>query len=139
LRVWCGFKHKAVEFERDARAAGEPQYTLRKSLRLAMDGIFSFSAVPLALASHVGLWVSALALVGMLFTLAQRLFRPWFTSIGLEPGPGFATIVISILFFGGVQLICLGILGEYLGRIYDEVKQRPVWVVSATENCKPLK
>lgn len=136
LRVWCGFKHEAVEFERDARAAGEPQYTFRKSLRLALDGIFSFSAVPLALASHIGLWVSALALLGMLFTLAQRIFRDWFELIGLEPGPGFATIVISILFLGGVQLICLGILGEYLGRIYDEVKGRPSWIVSEFANFK---
>lgn len=130
LRVWCGFNHVAVEFERDSRAAGEPQYTFKKSLRLALDGIFSFSAVPLALASHVGLWVSALALLGMVFTLAQRIFHNWFQLIGLEPGPGFATIVISILFLGGVQLICLGIIGEYLGRIYDEVKGRPAWIIS---------
>jgi glycosyltransferase involved in cell wall biosynthesis len=134
LRVWCGFKHVAVGFERDARAAGEPQYTFKKSLRLALDGIFSFSAVPLALASHVGLWVSALALFGIVFTLAQRVFKEWFELVGLAPGPGFATIVISILFLGGVQLICLGILGEYLGRIYDEVKGRPTWIVSATAN-----
>jgi glycosyltransferase involved in cell wall biosynthesis len=136
LRVWCGFKHVAVEFERDARAAGAPQYTFRKSLRLALDGIFSFSAIPLALASHVGLWVSALALFGILFTTAQRVFKEWFELVGLAPGPGFATIVISILFLGGVQLICLGILGEYLGRIYDEVKGRPIWIVSATANIK---
>lgn len=134
LRVWCGFKQVPVFFDRDARQAGEPQYTFKKSLELAMDGIFSFSAVPLALASHVGLWVSALALAGMLFTLAQRLFRPWFAMIGLEPGPGFATIVISILFLGGIQLICLGILGEYLGRIYDEVKGRPAWIISEVSN-----
>lgn len=132
LRVWCGFKHQAVPFERDARAAGEPQYTFRKSLRLAMDGIFSFSAVPLSLASHAGLWVSGLALFGILFTFAQRMFSDWFSAIGLAPGPGFATIVISILFLGGVQLICLGIIGEYLGRIYDEVKGRPAWVVAET-------
>jgi len=137
LRVWCGFKHVAVEFERDARAAGEPQYTFRKSLRLAMDGIFSFSAVPLALASHVGLWVSGLALFGMLFTLAQRVFSHWFALIGLQPGPGFATIVISILFLGGIQLICLGILGEYLGRIYDEVKGRPSWITAEFANITP--
>lgn len=134
LRVWCGFKHEAVEFERDARAAGEPQYTFRKSLRLAMDGIFSFSAVPLALASHAGFWISALALIGMIFTLLQRIFHEWFATIGLQPGPGFATIVISVLFLGGIQLICLGIIGEYLGRIYDEVKGRPVWIVSETRN-----
>lgn len=134
LRVWCGFHHVPVEFERDSRAAGEPQYTFKKSLRLAMDGIFSFSAVPLALASHVGLWVSGLALLGMIFTLAQRVFSGWFELIGLAPGPGFATIVISILFLGGIQLVCLGILGEYLGRIYDEVKGRPTWIISKSAN-----
>ena len=134
LRVWCGFQHVPVEFERDARAAGEPQYTFRKSLRLAMDGIYSFSAVPLSLASHVGMWVSALAILGIIFTFAQRIFSEWFSSIGLAPGPGFATIVISTLFLGGVQLICLGIIGEYLGRIYDEVKGRPSWFVAKTAN-----
>ncbi len=137
LRVWCGFKHVAVEFDRDARAAGEPQYTFKKSLRLAMDGIFSFSAVPLTIASHLGLWVSGLALLGIFFTFAQRIFKDWFSQIGLAPGPGFATIVISILFLGGVQLICLGILGQYLGRIYDEVKGRPSWIISETSNLDP--
>jgi glycosyltransferase involved in cell wall biosynthesis len=139
LRVWCGFKHAPVVFDRDARAAGEPQYTFRKSLKLAMDGIFSFSAVPLALASHFGLWVSGFAFFGMLFTLAQRLFHPWFASVGLEPGPGFPTIVISILFLGGIQLISLGILGEYLGRIYEEVKGRPIWVISEAANIDVIK
>ena len=137
LRVWCGFKHTPVEFDREARAAGEPQYTFRKSLKLALDGIFSFSAVPLALASHVGLWVSGMALIGMIFTLAQRIFSNWFALIGLQPGPGFATIVISILFLGGIQLICLGILGEYLGRIYDEVKGRPAWIAAEFLNIEP--
>jgi len=73
--------------------------------------------------------VSILALAGVVFTFCQRVFRGYFTRIGLGPEPGFATIVISILFLGGVQLICLGILGEYLGRIYDEVKGRPLWLV----------
>jgi dolichol-phosphate mannosyltransferase len=100
-----------------------------KSFRLALDGLFSFSSVPLRLASHLGLWVSTIALVGVVFTFCQRIFRSYFTSIGLGPGPGFATIVISILFLGGVQLICLGIVGEYLGRIYDEVKGRPLWLI----------
>jgi dolichol-phosphate mannosyltransferase len=130
LRVWCGFQHIGVPFEREARAAGQPQYTFKKSLKLALDGIYSFSAVPLAVASHLGLWVSGLALLGMVFTLAQRIFSDFFSTLGLAPGPGFATIVISILFLGGVQLICLGIIGEYLGRIYDEVKGRPGWIVS---------
>lgn len=135
LRVWCGFKQVPVHFDRDARHAGEPQYTFRKSLKLAMDGIFSFSAIPLSLASHFGLLVSAIAFVGTLFTLAQRIFHQWFAKIGLEPGPGFATVVISILFLGGIQLICLGILGEYLGRIYEEVKGRPSWIVAKTTSA----
>jgi len=129
LRAWCGFRQIGIEFERHARAAGVPQYTFRKSLKLAMDGIFSFSAVPLSLASHLGLLVSGLSLVGTIFTLLQKIFADFFASYGLRPGPGFTTIVLSILFLGGVQLICLGILGEYLGRIYDEVKCRPPWII----------
>jgi hypothetical protein len=97
--------------------------------RLALDGITSFSTLPLTIASHLGLWISVLAFLGMIFTFFQRVFRSFFESIGIGPVPGFATIVISILFLGGVQLMFLGILGRYLGRIYDEVKQRPQWII----------
>jgi dolichol-phosphate mannosyltransferase len=128
LRSWCGFRQTSVEFERSARAAGEPQYTFRKSLKLALDGLFSFSAAPLRLATWLGFWVSTFAFLGVIFTFAQKVFAHQFARIGLEPGPGFPTVVISILFLGGVQLICLGILGEYVGRIYDEVKGRPLWI-----------
>ena len=130
MRVWCGFEHCAVEFDRKARLGGEPAYTLRKSIKLALDGLFSFSAVPLGLASHAGLWISLIAFLGAVFTFFQRIFPAFFGSIGLAPEPGYATIVISILFLGGIQLICLGILGEYLGRIYEEVKGRPSWIVA---------
>jgi dolichol-phosphate mannosyltransferase len=129
LRTWCGFRQASVEFDRAERAAGTPQYTFQKSFKLAMDGLFSFSAAPLRLATYLGLWVSAFAFFGVLFTLAQKLFAAQFAKIGLEPGAGFPTIVISILFLGGVQLICLGILGEYIGRIYEEVKGRPLWIL----------
>jgi dolichol-phosphate mannosyltransferase len=129
LRSWCGFKQAAVEFQRDARAAGVPQYTFKRSLKLALDGLFSFSAAPLRLATHLGLLVSSFAFLGAVFTFLQKIFARQFARIGLEPGPGFPTVVISILFLGGVQLICLGILGEYVGRIYDEVKGRPLWVI----------
>ena len=129
LRAWAGFKQIGVPYERASRVAGQPKYTMAKLMKLAWDGVFSFSAVPLRLASHLGLWVSLLALAGILFTFCQRVLRAYFTSIGLGPTPGFATIVISILFLGGVQLISLGILGEYLGRIYDEVKGRPLWII----------
>jgi dolichol-phosphate mannosyltransferase len=73
--------------------------------------------------------VSGFALLGVIVVLAQRVFHEWFESMGWGPAPGFATIVISILFLGGVQLICLGIIGEYLARIYEEVKGRPQWIV----------
>jgi len=129
LRTWCGFRQASVEFDRAERAAGAPQYTFKKSFKLALDGLFSFSAMPLRLATYLGLWVSGFAFAGALFTLAQKLFASEFAKIGLSPGPGFPTVVISILFLGGVQLICLGILGEYIGRIYEEVKGRPLWII----------
>ena len=129
LRSWCGFRQTSVEFDRAERAAGEPQYTFKKSFKLAMDGLFSFSAVPLRLATYLGLWVSGFAFLGAVFTLVQKLFAEQFAKIGLAPGAGFPTIVISILFLGGIQLICLGILGEYIGRIYEEVKGRPLWII----------
>lgn len=130
LRAWCGFKQVGVEFERHARVAGSPQYTFKKSFRLAMDGVFSFSTVPLKLATVLGFWISGLAFLGTILTFLQKIFARQFAAIGLEPGPGFPTLVISITFLGGVQLLCLGILGEYLGRIYDEVKGRPHWIIS---------
>jgi dolichol-phosphate mannosyltransferase len=129
LRTWCGFRQTAVEFDRAERAAGVPQYTFKKSFKLAMDGLFSFSAAPLRLATYLGLWVSAFAFLGAMFTLFQKVFAAQFAKIGLAPGAGFPTIVISVLFLGGVQLICLGILGEYIGRIYEEVKGRPLWIL----------
>lgn len=137
LRTWCGFKQSSVEFDRAERAAGVPQYTFKKSFRLAMDGLFSFSAVPLRLATYLGFWVSLFAFLGAVFTFLQKIFAAEFTRIGLAPGAGFPTIVISILFLGGVQLICLGILGEYVGRIYEEVKGRPLWVMRDSMGLVP--
>ena len=138
LRTWCGFRQTSVEFERAERAAGVPQYTFQKSFKLAMDGLFSFSAAPLRLATFLGLWVSAFAFFGVLFTFAQKIFATQFAKIGLAPGAGFPTIVISVLFLGGVQLICLGILGEYIGRIYEEVKGRPLWILRDSAGVTPL-
>ena len=136
LRAWSGFRQTGLEFERHARAAGAPQYTFRKSLRLAMDGVFSFSTVPLRLATYLELMVSLIAFLGALFTLCQKIFAEQFAKFGLTPGPhGIPTLVVSTLFLGGVQLICLGILGEYLGRIYDEVKGRPHWII---QDCAGL-
>ena len=130
LRTWCGFRQTSVEFERAERAAGVAQYTFKKSFRLAMDGMFSFSTVPLRLATYLGLAVSVCAFLGAVFTFCEKVFADTFAKFGFTPGPhGIPTLVISILFLGGVQLICLGILGEYIGRIYEEVKGRPLWVI----------
>lgn len=129
LRAWAGFRQTGLEYERQARAEGEPKYTLSKLVKLAIDGVFSFSAVPLRLATFLGLFVSAAAFMGAGFTFAQGLFPDWFAQFGLSPAPGYATTVISILFIGGVQLVCVGIVGEYVGRIYDETKRRPSWIV----------
>jgi polyisoprenyl-phosphate glycosyltransferase len=131
LRAWAGFRQKGLTYERQARAAGAPKYSLRKLFRLAFDGICSFSTAPLRLVFHLGLWVSLLSLLGILFTLSQKFFPGFYARHGFPPVQGFTTIVISVLFLGGIQLISLGIIGEYIGRIFDEVKQRPAWVVRA--------
>jgi glycosyltransferase involved in cell wall biosynthesis len=129
IRAWAGFRQYGLEYDRSARAAGEVKYTLRKLMGLAVNGIFSFSTRPLRIATFLGFGVSAVAFLGVIFTLIQRLFATRFEAIGWGPAPGFATIVISIVFLGGVQLICLGILGEYIGRIFENVKGRPQTVV----------
>jgi dolichol-phosphate mannosyltransferase len=137
LRAWSGFKQTGLLYERQVRAAGKAKYNFKKLRRLALDGIVSFSTVPLSIAAHLGLWISMLSFLGIIFTFLQRIFKPFFESIGIGPVPGFATIVISILFLGGVQLIFLGVLGQYLGRIYDEVKQRPQWIIKQSLGLSP--
>lgn len=129
LRAWSGFRQTGVTYERAARFAGAPKYSFSKLFKLATDGLFSFSTVPLRLATFLGLSVSVLAFLGAVVTFAQKIFAAQLAKIGLAPTAGFPTIVISILFLGGVQLICLGILGEYIGRIYEEVKGRPLWIL----------
>lgn len=124
LRSWVGFRQTAVKFERDPRHAGEVKYTFQKSLRLAINSLVSFSIVPLRLATYLGLISALLALLMVLLVLYWRLFQV------NSPITGLATIVIAILFLGSVQLICLGILGEYIGRIYDEVKGRPLYTLA---------
>jgi len=135
LRAWAGFRQVGLEYERHARAAGRPQYTLAKLIRLALDGVLAFSTAPLRLATWLGFFVSLLAMIGTAFSFIQRIFADWFAAFGWGPVPGYATIVISLLFLGGVQLICLGVIGEYVGRIYDEVRQRPLWLVRDTLGC----
>jgi polyisoprenyl-phosphate glycosyltransferase len=137
LRAWSGFRQQGVTFERAARAAGTSKYNFQKLFKLVIDGLFSFSALPLRLATYLGLWVSGFAFAGVVFTLIQKIFAEQFARIGLAPSPGFPTVVISVLFLGGVQLICFGILGEYIGRIYDEVKGRPLWIIRDSAGINP--
>jgi glycosyltransferase involved in cell wall biosynthesis len=125
LRSWAGFRQIGLEYDRDKRYGGEVKYTLTKLMKLALDGIFSFSYFPLQLASYTGFIISIVSFLGILIYLYRKIF------VGHEP-QGFPTLVILILFMGGIQLVFLGIIGEYIGRIYDEVKKRPTYVVRST-------
>ncbi len=124
LRAWIGFRQTAVKFERDPRFAGEVKYTFRKSLSLAINSLVSFSRVPLRLSTYLGLFSAGLSIVMAFLVLYWRLYQP------KSPLTGFATIMIAIFFLGSVQLISIGILGEYIGRIYEEVKGRPLYTIS---------
>ena len=119
---WVGFRQYALQYERAQRFAGESKYPLRKMLAFATDGILSFSIKPLRLSTAIGFLVSGMALVGILYALAMRLFTDYWIS-------GWTLLMISVLFLGGVQLICLGIIGEYVGRIYSENKRRPLYLI----------
>lgn len=123
LSVWVGFKQIGVPYRRAARTAGSTKYPLSKMLRFAFDGITSFSYLPLQLATYFGFGIAGASVLGILITVILRL-------IGFEFFGGQATTLVSVLFLGGVQLIFLGIIGEYLGRIYDEVKRRPLYIVA---------
>lgn len=123
LSSWVGFKQIGVEYERAERYAGETKYPLRKMLRLALNAITSFSYLPLQLATYFGFALAFVSLVGIVLTIILRLS-------GSSAFAGQATTLVSVLFLGGIQLIFLGIIGEYLGRIYDEVKARPLYIVS---------
>jgi dolichol-phosphate mannosyltransferase len=123
LRAWLGFRQTAVEFERPPRYAGEPKYTFWKSLGLGVNGIVGFSKVPLRFATYLGIVVSAFSVVLAAWATYQRI-------VGGDTVRGWASTVVIMLFLGGVQLLMIGIVGEYLSRIYDEVKQRPLYVIS---------
>lgn len=120
--AWVGFRQYALPYERDSRLAGVSKYPLSKMLKFAADGIVSFSTKPLRIATNLGLMASALALLGILYAVIMRIF----TSTWVE---GWTGLIIAILFIGGVQLISLGVIGEYLGRVYEEVKNRPLFVL----------
>lgn len=125
LRAWIGFPTADVPYDRQDRAAGKPQQTFRRLVRYALDGFFSFSHLPLRLLTYCGIFVAFLGFAGGLFFILWRL-------LGMESSQqGFTTLVTLVLFLGGVQLIGIGVLGEYLGRVYDEVKRRPHYIVKS--------
>jgi dolichol-phosphate mannosyltransferase len=124
LRAWLGFRQGSVLYDRQDRAAGKPKQTLRRLIKYAMDGMVSFSYKPLKASMWMGFTVSAVSfLLGVFYLIDFLRHREKY-------GSGFTTLILCMLFLGGVQLITIGILGEYIGRVYEEIKQRPLYVVS---------
>jgi polyisoprenyl-phosphate glycosyltransferase len=126
MTVWVGYTQAAVPYRRDARYAGETKYTLTKMLRFSLDAISSFSHRPLQLATLLGFIISTLAFIAIPVVIVLRVVGSYL--------PGFSAITIVVLLLGGIELIAIGIIGEYVGRIYDEVKGRPLYLVRARSN-----
>ena len=126
MTVWVGFTQTAVPYDRDARFAGKTKFTLARMLRFSLDAISSFSYRPLQLASLFGFLISALALIAIPVVILLKIVGSYL--------PGFSTVQVTVLLLGGIQLISIGIIGEYVGRIYDEVKGRPLYLVRARTN-----
>jgi polyisoprenyl-phosphate glycosyltransferase len=122
---WIGFRQTSVPYRREPRHGGQSKYPLMKMVRFATDGILSFSIIPLKLAIWIGFASIGLALAGIILAVLERAYKLY----DINLGRGWASIFIAVLFMGGVQLLTLGIIGEYLGRIYTEVKRRPLYVV----------
>jgi polyisoprenyl-phosphate glycosyltransferase len=122
IRSWVGLSQVGLAYERHARHAGRPKYTFTRLVYLALDGLVSFSFIPLRAITMLGFGVSLLSIILAVFYAIKKL------TVGLNP-PGFATITVAIFFLAGMQLITMGVIGEYIGRIFEEVKQRPLYVV----------
>ncbi|WES34012.1 glycosyltransferase family 2 protein [Ruminiclostridium papyrosolvens DSM 2782] len=127
LVSWVGFNQTSIEYKREKRFAGKTKYPLRKMIKLATDGIISFSYRPLKLATFLGMTVSALSFIYLIAILLQKIF----TNSTVE---GWASTMVVSLFFNGVMLVVIGIMGEYVGRIYEEVKSRPLYVIGELIN-----
>ncbi len=123
MSAWVGFKQIGVSYNRAARLSGETKYPFKKMLKLALTAITGFSYVPLQIATYIGFISAGISLIAIPVVVLMRI-------LGSQQFTGQATTLIAVLFLGGVQLISLGILGEYIGRIYDEVKGRPLYIVS---------
>lgn len=130
LSSWVGFSQIGVEYKRNQRYAGETKYSLRKMLKFAFDGIFSFSQKPLKIALNIGFFSIFVGLLLIIYVFLGKIFFPDITV------PGWASLLIAVVFFGGVQLFTIGIIGEYIGRIYDEIKNRPLYIIKKEMNFK---
>jgi polyisoprenyl-phosphate glycosyltransferase len=129
LRAWSGFCQVGVAYERQLRAAGSTKYPLTKLIVLAKDGIFNFSTVPLTAVFYLGTLMSVLAFVALLLVLILRLFDIPIFGMRVADAQGFSSTILTILLIGGIQLVSIGVLGEYIGRIYHEIKGRPTYVI----------
>ncbi len=134
LRSWVGFRQTGLAYERDARFAGEPKYDLRKLMKLGIGGIVNFSYRPLQFIMFIGLSLAGLCLFGAIFVAVQYITN-W-TIIGFNPrnARGWTSTIFIILFLSSANLTCMGILGEYLGLLFEEVKHRPIWIVKKRIN-----
>ena len=127
---WVGFRQTTIPYDYHDRHAGEPKYKLGRMLRLGIDGITSFSHVPLELALHVGYVVAGLSFLAGIGDVIAKIFNA-------NTVPGWLSIAITISFLGGMQLLILGVMGTYMGRMYDEVKQRPLYIVRELDGIEP--
>jgi polyisoprenyl-phosphate glycosyltransferase len=136
LRSWVGYRQIGLSYERQARLGGEPKYTFSKLVKLGLDGVFNFSYKPLHLLMLLGLGLGTLAFLGAFWVLVQYLAN--FTVFGYNPhgAKGWTSLMLAVLFLAGVQLFGLGLLGEYTGRIFEEIKGRPVFIVGRAVNLE---
>lgn len=130
LRAWSGFKQIGLPYERPERAAGETKYPFKRLVKLALDGIFSFSTMPLRLTTWIGMGLVGLCFLGAIFIFVWRMFPFRILGHAASDVPGWTTGMIVMLFLSGIQFLILGAIGEYIARIYDEVKGRPRWIVA---------
>ncbi len=139
LRAWAGFRQSSIVYERAAREAGKTKYSYAKLLKLASDGIFNFSTVPLTLVFGIGFITAGVSAMGLVFIIVQRVFNISVFGVSPEDVPGFAALALIVLFLGSIQIVSVGIVGQYVGRIYQETKSRPSYVVRALYPDNPSK
>jgi dolichol-phosphate mannosyltransferase len=129
MMSWVGFRQTYVEYERDERFAGETKYPLKKMIKFASDGIIAFSTKPLRIVMSIGLLSVLISIAVLLYTITVKI-------IGKDIQTGWASIMVAVTFFSGIQLLGLGIVGQYIARIYDESKNRPIYIVKETINVE---